>query len=87
MSGLFTLRIHLVTGTVVDLPCIGYEVEPPPLDEHGQALGTATLKWTPPDGAARTLAYLDMRGVVAIVADQEAGDAAVASDGVPADTR
>jgi len=77
VSDVYTLRIHLVTGSVVELPCIGYDVEPPPLDHHGQAAGTATLKWTPPDGAARSLAFLDMRGVVAIVADREsegAGD-------------
>jgi len=72
VADVFTLRVHLVTGTVVELPVLGYEVEPPPVDEAGTVVGAPSLRYTPVEGAGRALAYLDMRGVVAITAD--AGD-------------
>lgn len=77
MTDVFTLRVHLVSGTVVAFPVLGYEVVPPPVDEHGQVVGVADLRYTPFEGAGRALAFLDMRGVVAITADRGAPVAGV----------
>ncbi|HBY45325.1 MAG TPA: hypothetical protein DEU95_06355 [Chloroflexi bacterium] len=65
MPAPYTLHLHLVTGSVIDLACSGYEITPGGGDDHGNQL-PPTLHYTPPDGWERTIQYLDMRGVVAI---------------------
>lgn len=65
----FLLRIHVIGGQSIDLPCTTFEIVPPGTghDIDGNHVDTPMrLNYTPVNGWRDTLGFLDMRAVTAI---------------------
>jgi hypothetical protein len=79
----FVLRIHVIGGQTIELPCTTFEIVPPGIehDDAGNPVETPIrLEYSPVDGWRDTLGFIEFRAITAIEVHRSAEMVAQAED-------